>query len=93
MTIKDHYYMPDYQAMGDCRACGHEQNKPWHIGEVSSVKDRIKRVDESLAKQLERSIRLNCEFKKEIDRLQMELDKCRNESRYQLQKKSPKNTI
>jgi hypothetical protein len=29
--IKPHLYMPDYQAMGDCRTCGHEQNKPWHI--------------------------------------------------------------
>lgn len=28
-----------------------------------AVQDRMKRVDESLAKQLERSIRLNCELR------------------------------
>jgi len=28
--IKRHIYMPDYQAMGDCRICGHERDKPWH---------------------------------------------------------------
>lgn len=32
-VIKPHIYMPDYQAMGDCRICGHEQKKPWHIGD------------------------------------------------------------
>ena len=62
MTIKDHYYIPDYQAMGDCRTCGHGQKKPWHIGEML-IEDRMKRVDESLARQLERSIRLNCELR------------------------------
>ena len=31
MTIRPHLYMPDYQAMGDCRICGHDQDKPWHI--------------------------------------------------------------
>lgn len=60
--IEDHIYMPDYQAMGDCRVCGHEQKKPWHIGETT-VEDRIKKVDESLAKQLERSIKLNGELR------------------------------
>lgn len=29
--IKPHIYMPDYQSMGDCRVCGHEQDKPWHM--------------------------------------------------------------
>lgn len=29
-TIWPHTYSPDYQAMGDCRVCGHEQDKPWH---------------------------------------------------------------
>lgn len=28
--IKPHIYSPDYQAMGDCRVCGHGQDKPWH---------------------------------------------------------------
>lgn len=34
MMIESHYYTPDYQAMGDCRVCGHEQKKPWHVGEI-----------------------------------------------------------
>lgn len=29
--IVPHIYSPDYQAMGDCRVCGHEQNQPWHL--------------------------------------------------------------
>jgi hypothetical protein len=29
--VKPHIYAPDYQAMGDCRVCGHEENKPWHL--------------------------------------------------------------
>lgn len=28
--IKPHLYSPDYQAMGDCRVCGHDRDKPWH---------------------------------------------------------------
>lgn len=28
--IQPHIYSPDYQAMGDCRVCGHERDKPWH---------------------------------------------------------------
>ena len=36
-TIEPHIYMPDYQAMGDCRVCGHEQNKPWHIFRANEV--------------------------------------------------------
>jgi len=28
--ITPHIYSPDYQAMGDCRVCGHQQDKPWH---------------------------------------------------------------
>jgi hypothetical protein len=28
--IEPHIYSPDYQAMGDCRVCGHGQDKPWH---------------------------------------------------------------
>lgn len=32
--IKPHIYSPDYQAMGDCRVCGHCQEKPWHIAVV-----------------------------------------------------------
>jgi len=27
----DHIYSPDYEAMGDCRVCGHGQDKPWHV--------------------------------------------------------------
>lgn len=29
--IKPHVYMPNYQAMGDCRVCGHDADKPWHL--------------------------------------------------------------
>jgi hypothetical protein len=29
--IQLHCYMPDYQAQGDCRVCGHQQNTPWHL--------------------------------------------------------------
>jgi hypothetical protein len=29
-SIKPHIYCPDYQAIGDCRICGHRQNVPWH---------------------------------------------------------------
>lgn len=29
--MEDHYYTPDYQAMGDCRVCGHDEDKAWHI--------------------------------------------------------------
>lgn len=29
--ILPHLYMPDYQAMGDCRVCGHGLDKPWHV--------------------------------------------------------------
>src|SRR5882672_5881011 len=29
--IQPHIYMPDYRAMGDCRVCGHGQDKPWHV--------------------------------------------------------------
>ena len=29
--IKPHLYFPDYQAMGDCRICGHDAKKPWHL--------------------------------------------------------------
>ncbi len=28
--IEPHIYSPDYQAMGDCRICGHDSEKPWH---------------------------------------------------------------
>lgn len=28
--IQLHDYSPDPQAQGDCRQCGHEQNRPWH---------------------------------------------------------------
>ncbi len=28
--IEPHIYSPDYQAMGDCRVCGHGPEKPWH---------------------------------------------------------------
>lgn len=37
--IEPHIYMPDYQAMGDCRVCGHQQKKPWHIGESNMEVD------------------------------------------------------
>jgi hypothetical protein len=29
--VEPHIYSPDYQAMGDCRVCGHAHNKPWHL--------------------------------------------------------------
>jgi hypothetical protein len=29
-AIEPHAYSPDYQAMGDCRVCGHQQDRPWH---------------------------------------------------------------
>lgn len=29
--ITAHIYLPDYQAMGDCRVCGHSERKPWHL--------------------------------------------------------------
>jgi len=29
--VTPHIYMPDYQAMGDCRVCGHAENQPWHL--------------------------------------------------------------
>jgi hypothetical protein len=32
IPVVDHYYSPDYQAMGDCRVCGHHQAVPWHLG-------------------------------------------------------------
>ena len=35
--MKDHYYMPNYQAMGDCRVCGHEQKKPWEKQKCQNV--------------------------------------------------------
>lgn len=28
--ITPHLYSPDFQAMGDCRVCGHGPDKPWH---------------------------------------------------------------
>jgi hypothetical protein len=29
-AIRSHDYLPDYQAQGDCRVCGHASEKPWH---------------------------------------------------------------
>lgn len=29
--IPEHVYSPNYQAMGDCRVCGHDADNPWHI--------------------------------------------------------------
>jgi hypothetical protein len=42
-VIKPHLYSPDYQAMGDCRVCGHGQRVSWHNGE------NIMRKDEAIA--------------------------------------------
>ncbi|WP_156435225.1 hypothetical protein [Bradyrhizobium lablabi] len=30
-TVSMHYYMPDLQAQGDCRVCGHGRETPWHM--------------------------------------------------------------
>jgi hypothetical protein len=32
-----HVYSPDYQAMGDCRVCGHDQHQPWHLLEKFKI--------------------------------------------------------
>src|SRR4029078_1635062 len=32
-----HVYSPDYQAMGDCMVCGHDQHVPWHLLEKFKV--------------------------------------------------------
>lgn len=29
-TVQPHPYSPDYQAMGDCRTCGHLEDSPLH---------------------------------------------------------------
>lgn len=29
--IKPHFYLPDYQAQGDCRVCGHGADHPSHV--------------------------------------------------------------
>lgn len=34
-----HIYCPDYQAMGDCRVCGHCQNVPWHAFAAKEISD------------------------------------------------------
>lgn len=65
LEIKPHHYSPDYQAMGDCRVCGHGQKVPWHIGEMP----REQRIDESLAKQLQRSMELNARMKSRLQKL------------------------
>jgi hypothetical protein len=30
-VITPHIYVPDYQAMGDCRVCGHAWDAYWHL--------------------------------------------------------------
>lgn len=46
--IVAHHYSPDYQSMGDCRVCGHEQNKPWHIGQAPTGTDDARKALEEI---------------------------------------------
>lgn len=39
-TITPHSYVPNYQAMGDCRVCGHGPDAAHHRSSAGSVKER-----------------------------------------------------
>ena len=36
--IKAHLYSPDYQAMGDCRVCGHGMDHPAHDAKLDQLR-------------------------------------------------------
>lgn len=52
--IKPHIYMPDLQAMGDCRVCGHEQNSPYHVPPLRVAPAQFVAENELLAQRIER---------------------------------------